>query len=526
MKLSLRMLGAAGLSFIMYNSSFIIRASGQTRSAVMVTNGTGKLAGPTNFFSANSNLLNQAISSSLGGGGGGGSGIALNNGQGTNTIFSGLTSTNTTNVNTTSYVGTGNTVIGRTINIPGVDGYTWITENLFWNGGGWQMDNTNLGYSMMALGTPNTSQGGVTFYCGVPLYGGQPSPGSQGGYMALNSGSDYLLYHWETNIGAPRGIVSDQYLSTNHAGAFFARNARGSISAPSALMGGDPLGAYCFTGYDPTGFGDHQAIIQAWAISNFTAGNKPAVLTFQVTPTNAVEPFPKVMAIFGNTNVSIGFDTNQQPQALAVNGSGIFYGTLAGNATGLTNASGVAVAYRSDTNVITGQLLNWQNTTLASVTNASYSTNANLQAGSTMLSNLVSFASQALNALAFTNYQGSNVVFQATQSAGLSVAAATNATIDGSFDDIFYAQTANLNFSNIINVNCLTNQTRRGIVHIKPNGNYTIAWRSPFVTLAGTFTTNLVAVGASNGFYTMAWDIMFTNYNTNTCTYALSPPNN
>jgi hypothetical protein len=118
------------------------------------------------------------------------------------------------------------------------------------------------------------------------------------------------------------------------------------------------------------------------------------------------------------------------------------------------------------------------------------------------------------------------VVFQATQSAGLSVAAATNATIDGSFDDIFYAQTANLNFSNIINVNCLTNQTRRGIVHIKPNGNYTIAWRSPFVTLAGTFTTNLVAVGASNGFYTMAWDIMFTNYNTNTCTYALSPPNN
>ena len=61
MKLSLRMLGAAGLSFIMYNSSFIIRASGQTRSAVMVTNGTGKLAGPTNFFSANSNLLNQAI---------------------------------------------------------------------------------------------------------------------------------------------------------------------------------------------------------------------------------------------------------------------------------------------------------------------------------------------------------------------------------------------------------------------------------------------------------------------------------
>ena len=34
---------------------------GQTRSAVMVTNATGKLAAPGNFFTSNSNLLNAAV---------------------------------------------------------------------------------------------------------------------------------------------------------------------------------------------------------------------------------------------------------------------------------------------------------------------------------------------------------------------------------------------------------------------------------------------------------------------------------
>jgi hypothetical protein len=49
------------LPFIIYHSAFIISASAQTRSAVMVTNATGKLAAPGNFFTANSNLLNAAV---------------------------------------------------------------------------------------------------------------------------------------------------------------------------------------------------------------------------------------------------------------------------------------------------------------------------------------------------------------------------------------------------------------------------------------------------------------------------------
>jgi hypothetical protein len=142
------------------------------------------------------------------------------------------------------------------------------------------------------------------------------------------------------------------------------------------------------------------------------------------------------------------------------------------------------------------------------------------------LSNLINQVSTPINAVAGTNYQATNLVYQATQSAGISITSVTNATIDASFDDIYYSQTANLNFSNIINVNCLTNQTRRGIVHIKPNGNYTIGFNySANCTLIGAYTTNWLPVGASNGFYTLAWEIMFTNFNSNTCTYAIVPPN-
>ena len=135
----------------------------------------------------------------------------------------------------------------------------------------------------------------------------------------------------------------------------------------------------------------------------------------------------------------------------------------------------------------------------------------------------------SLNALSFTNYQGSNVVYQTTQTGGqgVTIASKTNATIDASFDDVFYVQTNALNFSNIINVNCATNQTRRGLVHIKPAGNYTIGFNyAANCTLIGAYTTNWLPVGASNGYYTLAWEIMFTNFNSNTCTYAIVPPNN
>jgi hypothetical protein len=62
----------------------------QTRSAVEVANATGALAAPTNFFAANSNLLNQAVNNSHGGGGGGATnGIQQLNGYGTNTTLYG-----------------------------------------------------------------------------------------------------------------------------------------------------------------------------------------------------------------------------------------------------------------------------------------------------------------------------------------------------------------------------------------------------------------------------------------------------
>jgi hypothetical protein len=58
------------LPFCILHFAFCI-CLGQTRSALMVTNETGRLAGPTNFFAANSNLLNQAVNTNGFGGGGG-----------------------------------------------------------------------------------------------------------------------------------------------------------------------------------------------------------------------------------------------------------------------------------------------------------------------------------------------------------------------------------------------------------------------------------------------------------------------
>ena len=60
------------LGFTILNSQFTIPCCGQTRTAVEVVNATGALAAPTNFFAANSNLLNQAVNNSHGGGGSGG----------------------------------------------------------------------------------------------------------------------------------------------------------------------------------------------------------------------------------------------------------------------------------------------------------------------------------------------------------------------------------------------------------------------------------------------------------------------
>jgi hypothetical protein len=191
--------------------------------------------------------------------------------------------------------------------------------------------------------------------------------------------------------------------------------------------------------------------------------------------------------------------------------------SMATVATAVNTAAGWVTA--AVTNALIGPFLQqWQ----------LHSTN-DYQFGSTILSNLVGQAAQALNALSFTNYQASNLVFNATQTGGqgVTITAKTNATIDASFDDVYYVQTNALNFSNIINVNCATNQTRRGIIHIKPNGNYTIGFNyAANCTLTGADTTNWFPVGASNGFYTLAWEIMFTNFNSNTCTYAISPPNN
>ena len=68
LKIGYWLLGLAAFAILQTPSSILA----QTRSAVMVTNATGVLAAPANFFAANSNLLNQAVNNNHGSGGGGG----------------------------------------------------------------------------------------------------------------------------------------------------------------------------------------------------------------------------------------------------------------------------------------------------------------------------------------------------------------------------------------------------------------------------------------------------------------------
>jgi hypothetical protein len=64
----------------------------QTRSEVVVSNATGVLVAPANFFAANSNLLNQAVNNNHGGGGGSTNGLApLTNANLHNPILNGAT---------------------------------------------------------------------------------------------------------------------------------------------------------------------------------------------------------------------------------------------------------------------------------------------------------------------------------------------------------------------------------------------------------------------------------------------------
>ena len=97
-------------TFFILHFAFCIGVMGQTRVAVMVTNTTGALAAPTNFFAANSNALNAAVNNSHGSGGGGGNsnyfqagaGIAVSQISGasgiTNTISAVVTNINAANI--------------------------------------------------------------------------------------------------------------------------------------------------------------------------------------------------------------------------------------------------------------------------------------------------------------------------------------------------------------------------------------------------------------------------------------------
>ncbi|MGA2556558.1 MAG: hypothetical protein ABSG04_09840 [Verrucomicrobiota bacterium] len=243
--------------------------------------------------------------------------------------------------------------------------------------------------------------------------------------------------------------------------------------------------------------------------------------------------------VTGNGNIDIGNPGMLADTLITRIGNGqtdaYISGTIHGNGSGLIGILPIGLSGTIATSNLPPALSNLINQVstplnLASATNLPLATAVNGTIATSnlppALSNLINQVSTPINAVAGTNYQATNLVYQATQSAGISITSVTNATIDASFDDIYYSQTANLNFSNIINVNCLTNQTRRGIVHIKPNGNYTIGFNySANCTLIGAYTTNWLPVGASNGFYTLAWEIMFTNFNSNTCTYAIVPPN-
>jgi hypothetical protein len=84
--------------------------------------------------------------------------------------------------------------------------------------------------------------------------------------------------------------------TSNEAPQYVQRRARGTTTAPSAVLNNDNLGLFSFRGYNGTTMGGSRATITAQAAGNFTNSSTPTRLIFAVVPTGSTSP-EQVMVI-------------------------------------------------------------------------------------------------------------------------------------------------------------------------------------------------------------------------------------
>jgi hypothetical protein len=175
-----------------------------------------------------------------------------------------------------------------------------------------------------------------------------------------------------------------------------------------------------------------------------------------------------------------------------------------GNGVGLTNIPASA---------LTGTVAN---TLLTNVAFLSASNNLTNVLIATNPANL--FSGNGSN---LTNYEGSNLVDFAASNL-LTFSGSTNATVPFQQEGAIYQiVTTNLCFSNITGLQAGYNKMT---IYLQATNTFTVSWL-PSVNLVGSFTTNGLQLTNSQGWWVMALTSLGTNWQTNTCTYAISPPN-
>jgi hypothetical protein len=117
-----------------------------------------------------------------------------------------------------------------------------------------------------------------------------------------------LLNIIQTVTSDPRGIVIDQYSSDTAGAQINQRKARGTPSAPSAVLSGDVLAAWFGRGYDGSGFSSGQAALRMWAAENWTTTAHGTYLTLETTPIGSTTLTERVR-IDPSGNVGIGTKT-------------------------------------------------------------------------------------------------------------------------------------------------------------------------------------------------------------------------
>lgn len=113
------------------------------------------------------------------------------------------------------------------------------------------------------------------------------------------------LHIVDTGTGTPRGVVLDE-ASDTVGPIYFARRARGTPGAETAVLSGDSLGSINFSGHNGSVYPSTSlAIVQGIAAENFSSTNEGTNLRFLTTSIGATSPAQR-MRIMDNGGIIIG----------------------------------------------------------------------------------------------------------------------------------------------------------------------------------------------------------------------------